>query len=83
MFMMKTILKVTMVMAMTMAMAMLTTKVPMDFRMNMSKPSWLEYKGELGFDFPNLPYYQVICHLWVKKKQVIYLLKHHHQKQQQ
>jgi len=28
------------------------------FRMNMSKPSWLEYKGGLGFDFPNLPYYQ-------------------------
>ena len=28
--------------------------------MNMSKPSWLEYKQGLGFDFPNLPYYQVV-----------------------
>ena len=26
----------------------------------MSKPSWLEYKQGLGFDFPNLPYYQVL-----------------------
>ena len=27
----------------------------------MSKPSWLEYKAGLGFDFPNLPYYQVVA----------------------
>ena len=33
------------------------------FRMNMSKPSWLEYKGGLGFDFPNLPYYQVLPYI--------------------
>ena len=26
--------------------------------MNMSKPDWLSYKPSLGFDFPNLPYYQ-------------------------
>ena len=67
------ILKVTMVIAMAMAMAMLTTKVPMDFRMNMSKPSWLEYKGGLGFDFPNLPYYQVICHIWVRNINMLYI----------
>ena len=29
----------------------------------MSKPSWLEYKGGLGFDFPNLPYYQVLPYI--------------------
>ena len=27
--------------------------------MNMSKPDWLGYKTSLGFDFPNLPYYEV------------------------
>ena len=27
--------------------------------MQMSKPDWLAYKTSLGFDFPNLPYYQV------------------------
>ena len=27
--------------------------------MNMSKPDWLAYKTSLGFDFPNLPYYEV------------------------
>eukprot|EP00092_Neocalanus_flemingeri_P035433 GFUD01038554.1.p1 GENE.GFUD01038554.1~~GFUD01038554.1.p1 ORF type:complete len:232 (+),score=76.80 GFUD01038554.1:82-777(+) len=26
--------------------------------MIMAKPEWLEYKQTLGFDFPNLPYYQ-------------------------
>jgi len=26
--------------------------------MQMSKPDWLAYKTSLGFDFPNLPYYQ-------------------------
>merc|ERR1712106_673417 len=26
--------------------------------MIMPKPEWLEYKKSLGFDFPNLPYYQ-------------------------
>ena len=25
---------------------------------NMPKPEWLEMKHSLGFDFPNLPYYQ-------------------------
>ena len=25
---------------------------------NMPKPEWLEIKHSLGFDFPNLPYYQ-------------------------
>jgi len=44
-----------------------------DRRMNMSKPSWLEYKGGLGFDFPNLPYYQVMCHLWVKNINRLYI----------
>ena len=29
--------------------------------MVMPKPEWLEMKQSLGFDFPNLPYYQV-CH---------------------
>jgi len=29
-----------------------------DRRMNMSKPEWLQYKTGLGFDFPNLPYYE-------------------------
>jgi len=29
-----------------------------DRRMNMTKPGWLEYKAGLGFDFPNLPYYE-------------------------
>ena len=27
--------------------------------MQMSKPDWLPHKTSLGFDFPNLPYYQV------------------------
>lgn len=27
--------------------------------MVMPKPEWLEMKQSLGFDFPNLPYYQV------------------------
>ena len=27
--------------------------------MVMPKPEWLEMKKSLGFDFPNLPYYQV------------------------
>ena len=27
--------------------------------MLMGKPDWLAYKTSLGFDFPNLPYYQV------------------------
>ena len=31
--------------------------------MIMPKPDWLEYKTSLGFDFPNLPYYQVIVPL--------------------
>merc|ERR1712066_473146 len=26
--------------------------------MHMTKPDWLAYKTSLGFDFPNLPYYQ-------------------------
>ena len=30
--------------------------------MIMPKPDWLEYKTNLGFDFPNLPYYQVTDH---------------------
>jgi glutathione S-transferase len=29
-----------------------------DRRINMTKPSWLEYKTSLGYDFPNLPYYE-------------------------
>ena len=28
--------------------------------MIMSKPEWLSMKHSLGFDFPNLPYYEVI-----------------------
>ncbi len=28
-------------------------------RVTMDKPAWLEYKHSLGYDFPNLPYYQV------------------------
>ena len=28
--------------------------------MIMSKPEWLNMKHSLGFDFPNLPYYEVI-----------------------
>ena len=33
--------------------------VPYENRvMIMPKPDWLEYKKSLGFDFPNLPYYQ-------------------------
>ena len=27
--------------------------------MIMPKPDWLKFKHSLGFDFPNLPYYQV------------------------
>lgn len=30
-----------------------------DRRMIMPKPEWLQHKHTLGFDFPNLPYYQV------------------------
>ena len=30
--------------------------------MVMPKPEWLEMKQSLGFDFPNLPYYQVYHH---------------------
>ena len=26
----------------------------------MTKPEWMEYKPTLGFDFPNLPFYQVL-----------------------
>ena len=31
-----------------------------DRRMIMPKPEWLQKKHSLGFDFPNLPYYQVL-----------------------
>ena len=37
------------------------TGVPYENRvMVMPKPEWLEYKKSLDFDFPNLPYYQVL-----------------------
>merc|ERR1712002_35813 len=29
-----------------------------DRRVHMTKPTWLDYKQGLGFDFPNLPYFQ-------------------------
>jgi len=29
-----------------------------DRKMHMTKPEWMEYKPTLGFDFPNLPFYQ-------------------------
>ena len=35
-----------------------------DRRMIMPKPEWLQKKHSLGFDFPNLPYYQVLW-LWL------------------
>ena len=35
--------------------------------MLMPKPEWLQYKHSLGFDFPNLPYYQVINYAFIEK----------------
>jgi glutathione S-transferase len=44
-----------------------------DKRITMTKPEWLEYKLGLGFDFPNLPYYQDED---VKITQSMAILKH-------
>ena len=47
--------------------------------MRMSKPDWLAYKTSLGFDFPNLPYYQVnillSCLLLLATDEIIFKLK--------